>query len=176
MRLSGVWNEPSAPSAERPVPQLDRVRAQPGRVPPRPDLDQLVGDWLAVRVDDPTGETARFLELDRDHTFLGVLAGPLDQQDVLGPDRIGRDPRGHQLVSGRHVLIVAVPSGPVRVARESAREAGTSALTLPKTCSKPGADTRPGNRLAVGSFDLHGSRPRLFQDQADAAVCTMHEP
>ena len=99
MRLSGVWNEPSA--RVRSGPFFNSTVFGPSQVasPRRPDLDQLVGDRLAVLVDDPAGEMARRLELDRDHAGLGAAAGPLDQQDVLGADRVGRDPHGHQLIS-----------------------------------------------------------------------------
>ena len=61
--------------------------------------------------------------------------------------------------------MVVVPSGAVVVAKESARDTGTSAKHAAERVKHPQRDASAGDRLAVRALDFHGSRAWIGKHQ-----------
>ena len=96
----------------------------------------------------------------------GAPARPIDEQDVLGADRVGRDPHGDELIAGRQVVERRPAVRPGDDGQGIGQALGDVRGATVEDVEDPRGDPRPGDRLTVRALDLDGPRLRLPQDQS----------
>ena len=171
MRLSGVRNEPSSAVRSGPPVSSTAFGMQPAPAPPRPDLDDLIGDRLRRPRPRP-GRSSRLVFLSR-IAITGSGAPPrlFDEQDVLDADRLRRDPRRDELIAGRQVTDrgPAVRPGRRRPGSGEARR-GCRAVRRRRSYRTRGAIRAPAIGRPSGPSTRIGPRLRLAERRTDRAA------